>query len=109
MRLAQRLVRGISLRPVLPHLTYCGCMLEQVGNGDKRSAAIVSMIAQEEKAHVAVGVVWFGRICAALGQPAPRAYRRWLTLLAPGMLQVSALVLALYESAYLLHSLLLYC
>jgi hypothetical protein len=38
-----------------------------VGGGDMRSAAIVARIAEEESAHVAVGVAWFRRLCAALG------------------------------------------
>ncbi|GFH21805.1 uncharacterized protein HaLaN_19174 [Haematococcus lacustris] len=36
------------------------------GSGDNRSAAIVQRIAQEEHAHVAVGVAWFKRVCGAL-------------------------------------------
>lgn len=38
-----------------------------VGLGDNRSAAIVRRISEEERSHVAVGVLWFRRICAALG------------------------------------------
>lgn len=34
-----------------------------VGLGDNRTAAIVRRIAEEERAHVAVGVVWFKRVC----------------------------------------------
>jgi len=34
---------------------------------DRRSAAIVARIASEEKAHVAVGIAWFVRICDAVG------------------------------------------
>jgi len=34
-----------------------------VGWGDNRSAAIVARIAEEEKAHVAVGVYWFRWLC----------------------------------------------
>jgi uncharacterized ferritin-like protein (DUF455 family) len=33
-----------------------------VGLGDNRTAAIVRRIADEERAHVAVGVVWFKRV-----------------------------------------------
>jgi uncharacterized ferritin-like protein (DUF455 family) len=36
-----------------------------VGLGDARSAAIVARIAEEERAHVAVGVAWFERVCVA--------------------------------------------
>eukprot|EP00892_Ulva_mutabilis_P007691 jgi/Ulvmu1/5294/UM022_0088.1 len=38
-----------------------------VGMGDNRTAAIVRRISEEERSHVAVGVLWFRRICAALG------------------------------------------
>lgn len=38
-----------------------------VGMGDIRSAAVVRRISEEERAHVAVGVLWFRRICATLG------------------------------------------
>lgn len=37
-----------------------------VGLGDNRSAAIVRRIAEEERAHVAVGVQWFKRVCKYL-------------------------------------------
>lgn len=37
------------------------------GAGDSRSAAIVAKIAQEEKAHVAVGVYWFHYLCSRRG------------------------------------------
>lgn len=33
------------------------------GSGDARSAAIVEKIAEEERAHVAVGVFWFRYLC----------------------------------------------
>lgn len=33
-----------------------------VGFGDNRTAAIVRQISEEERAHVAVGVVWFKRV-----------------------------------------------
>jgi uncharacterized ferritin-like protein (DUF455 family) len=36
-----------------------------VGLGDARSAAIVARIAEEERAHVAVGVAWFERVCGS--------------------------------------------
>ncbi|CAI7777530.1 unnamed protein product [Closterium sp. NIES-54] len=38
-----------------------------VGLGDNRSAAVVAKIAQEEVAHVAVGVAWFVWVCERMG------------------------------------------
>ncbi|CAI5525639.1 unnamed protein product, partial [Closterium sp. Naga37s-1] len=38
-----------------------------VGLGDNRSAAVVDKIAQEEVAHVAVGVAWFVWVCERMG------------------------------------------
>ncbi|KAF8063064.1 hypothetical protein HT031_003903 [Scenedesmus sp. PABB004] len=58
-----------------------------VGAGDARSAAIVAAIAAEERAHVAVGVVWFTRLCAALGVDPPTAFRAWLAALGPELLK----------------------
>eukprot|EP00775_Hariotina_reticulata_P012203 gene12203-12340_t len=58
-----------------------------VGAGDKRSASIVELIAAEEKAHVAVGVIWFTRLCAALAMDPPTTFRSWLTALAPELLK----------------------
>ncbi|DBA90836.1 hypothetical protein WJX77_005848 [Trebouxia sp. C0004] len=52
-----------------------------VGCGDNRSAAIVSRIADEEKAHVAVGVSWFIQLSAALGEDPGAAYQRCITSL----------------------------
>ncbi|KAL0019983.1 hypothetical protein WJX79_007802 [Trebouxia sp. C0005] len=52
-----------------------------VGCGDNRSAAIVSRIAAEEKAHVAVGVSWFTQLSAALGEDPGAAYQRCITSL----------------------------
>jgi uncharacterized ferritin-like protein (DUF455 family) len=40
-----------------------------VGLGDARSAAIVGRIAEEERAHVAIGVAWFERVCGAVVEP----------------------------------------
>ena len=49
-------------------------LAEKLGSlGDAKSAAIVRRIAEEEKAHVAVGVVWFRYLCAALGLADPGA------------------------------------
>ncbi|KXZ48430.1 hypothetical protein GPECTOR_28g840 [Gonium pectorale] len=58
-----------------------------VGAGDTRSAAVVALIAEEERAHVAVGVTWFARLCSALGlQPGP-LFRQWLLSLNPDLLK----------------------
>lgn len=46
-----------------------------VGGGDARSAAVVALIAAEERAHVAVGVTWFARLCAALDLQPEQHYR----------------------------------
>lgn len=44
-----------------------------VGNGDTRSASMTKRIAEEEVAHVAVGVAWFVDVCKRLGlDPADR-------------------------------------
>lgn len=48
----------------------------------------MARIAAEERAHVAVGVSWFRRVCAALGDGAPAArYRALLAQLAPDLLK----------------------
>lgn len=58
-----------------------------VGMGDNRTAAIVRRIAEEERAHVAVGVTWFTALCAALDcEPGP-AFRTLLVELLPGLLK----------------------
>ena len=43
--------------------------------GDRRSAAIVGQIAEEEKAHVAVGVEWLRWLCEREGQDPAAAFR----------------------------------
>ena len=44
-----------------------------VGSGDTRSASMTKRIAEEEVAHVAVGVAWFVDVCKRLGlDPADR-------------------------------------
>uniref|UniRef100_A0A1D2A0V9 DUF455 domain-containing protein n=1 Tax=Auxenochlorella protothecoides TaxID=3075 RepID=A0A1D2A0V9_AUXPR len=58
-----------------------------VGLGDARSAAIVRRIAQEETAHVAVGVVWFRGVCAALGADPGHAFRATICTLCPDVLR----------------------
>ena len=45
------------------------------GLGDLRSAAIVTRIAEEELAHVAVGVDWFLRLCTQTGQAPGEAFQ----------------------------------
>jgi len=60
----------------------------QVGSGDMQSAGIVAMIAEEERAHVAVGSTWFSRVCLALDLPVAQSYRRWVTALCPDLLKV---------------------
>lgn len=58
-----------------------------VGTGDARSASIVAQIALEEKAHVAVGVAWFRRTCAALGAEPGDTFRAWIGHLCPDVLK----------------------
>ncbi|EFJ49236.1 hypothetical protein VOLCADRAFT_104455 [Volvox carteri f. nagariensis] len=58
-----------------------------VGFGDPRSAAVVSLIAEEERAHVAVGVTWFTRLCSALEIGPCSLYRQWLLHLNPDLLK----------------------
>lgn len=60
----------------------------QRNSGDVRTAGVVARIALEERAHVAVGVAWFQRVCGALGVAAPELYRRWLLHLSPEVLKV---------------------
>ena len=43
--------------------------------GDRRSAAVVGQIAEEEKAHVAVGVAWLRWLCEREGQDPAAAFR----------------------------------
>jgi uncharacterized ferritin-like protein (DUF455 family) len=57
------------------------------GHGDKRSAAIVSQIALEERAHVAVGVYWHRRVSEALGVAPEVAFRSNLSSLCPDLLK----------------------
>ncbi|KAI8466191.1 MAG: hypothetical protein J3K34DRAFT_387568 [Monoraphidium minutum] len=55
--------------------------------GDARTAAVVARIALEEKAHVAIGVGWFKRVCAATGAPPPPSFRALLAALSPELLK----------------------
>jgi len=56
------------------------------GFGDNRTSKIVTRIAEEEKAHVAVGVVWFNRVCSALERPAEESFRDTMGRLCPDLL-----------------------
>jgi hypothetical protein len=58
-----------------------------VGWGDNRTAAIVAAIAEEERAHVAVGVAWFGAVCGALGLDPGPEFRRLLLEVCPELLK----------------------
>ncbi|GLI66629.1 hypothetical protein VaNZ11_010555 [Volvox africanus] len=58
-----------------------------VGFGDSRSAAVVGLIAEEERAHVAVGVTWFSRLCGTLEIRPDELYRQWLLHLNPDLLK----------------------
>lgn len=58
-----------------------------VGWGDNISAAIVARIAEEERAHVAVGVAWFHAVCAAQGLPPEGTFRETLLRLCPDLLK----------------------
>nr|GEV51818.1 hypothetical protein [Tanacetum cinerariifolium] len=43
-----------------------------IGFGDRRTSNIVAKIAEEEVAHVAVGVYWFAAVCQKMGRsPCP--------------------------------------
>jgi len=59
---------------------------KMVGWGDNRSGAIVDRISLEEKAHVAIGVAWFNRICAALQQQPQERFRSTMSRLCPELL-----------------------
>lgn len=43
-------------------------MKKLIGFGDKRTSSIVARIADEEVAHVAVGVYWFFSVCQKMGR-----------------------------------------
>lgn len=58
-----------------------------VGWGDNRSAAIVAKIADEERAHVAVGVAWFRAVCGAIGVDPATRFAQTLTSLCPDLLK----------------------
>eukprot|EP01018_Ginkgo_biloba_P015831 Gb_22756 [translate_table: standard] len=46
-----------------------------VGLGDNRTASIVAQIAEEEVAHVAVGVSWFLSVCRKMGRMPDKTFR----------------------------------
>lgn len=58
-----------------------------VGYGDNRSAEVVRQIAEEEKAHVRVGVVWFQFICEQEGVDPRTKWRELVEQHAAGMLK----------------------
>lgn len=58
-----------------------------VGWGDNVSAAVVARIAEEEHAHVAVGVLWFRAICESLGDDSKHVFIDTLTELCPDLLR----------------------
>eukprot|EP00899_Mesostigma_viride_P018890 jgi/Mesvir1/27001/Mv20708-RA.1 len=58
-----------------------------VGCGDNRSAAIVTRIAEEEMAHVAVGVVWFRHLCRLQGVEPAHRFRDIVTRICPETLK----------------------
>ena len=58
-----------------------------VGWGDNRSAAIVARIADEEQAHVSIGVYWFKLICKALDEDSKSVFIDTLTDLCPDLLR----------------------
>jgi len=58
-----------------------------IGSQDKRSAAIVERISQEERAHVAVGIAWFKRVCLAMGVEVPDIFRAHVSELCPELLK----------------------
>lgn len=58
-----------------------------VGWGDNRSAAIVAKIAEEEKAHVAVGVFWFRQLCDGAGLDPKLAFPLTVKSLCPDLLK----------------------
>ncbi|GMH43850.1 hypothetical protein BSKO_11784 [Bryopsis sp. KO-2023] len=57
------------------------------GGGDARSAGIVGRIAQEEKAHVGVGVSWFLRVSHMLDLQPDEVYKGWLEHISPELLK----------------------
>lgn len=58
-----------------------------VGLGDNRTASIVARIAEEEKAHVAVGVSWFKALCATIDAEPGEHFTKEITELCPDLLR----------------------
>lgn len=50
-------------------------MQKLIGFGDHRTSQIVGRIADEEVAHVAVGVYWFANVCEKMGCAPCTAFR----------------------------------
>lgn len=50
-------------------------MKKLIGFGDKRTSNVVARIADEEVAHVAVGVYWFVSVCQKMGRVPFSAFR----------------------------------
>lgn len=50
-------------------------MQRLVGFGDLRTSNIVARIAEEEVAHVAVGVYWFIDVCKKMGRDPDSAFK----------------------------------
>ena len=50
-------------------------MKKMIGFGDKRTSGIVAKIADEEVAHVAVGVYWFIAVCQKMGRVPCSAFK----------------------------------
>ena len=55
-------------------------MQKLIGFGDCRTSNIVAKIAEEEVAHVAVGVYWFAAVCQKMGRSPCPTFRGCLYL-----------------------------
>lgn len=51
-----------------------------IGFGDHRTSNIVAKIAEEEVAHVAVGVFWFSLLCQKMGRTPSDSFKGEMTL-----------------------------
>jgi uncharacterized ferritin-like protein (DUF455 family) len=52
-----------------------------VGFGDNRTSKIVAKIAEEEVAHVAVGLYWFLSVCQKMGRAPDSTFKGWESFL----------------------------
>lgn len=52
-------------------------MQKLVGFGDNRTSKIVARIAEEEVAHVAVGLYWFLSVCQKMGCAPDSTFKGW--------------------------------